>query len=276
MRQDSGTVKKAKQCELLSNTRINSENFTLRFNWDGTSPKAGQFFMIRPEQSGVFLPRAISVNEYSNSTLKFLITKAGKGTIELSKMREGSRAELTGPLGNIWRDFIDSNSLKKIALISGGAGISPLSAYANETSEINCHFYSGFKNTFENENEAKEILGPALKSTKLILAFENYNKDAVQNLNFENTSVSTGAGLITGFFNAGENYGAVLSCGPVAMLKTVKELCGKASLPCYISMDKKMACGVGACLGCTVKTINGNRRCCADGPIFNAREVVFD
>jgi NAD(P)H-flavin reductase len=270
------TAKTAKQCELISNTQINGENFTLRFNWDGPSPKAGQFFMIKPGQSGVFLPRAISVSDYSNGSLKFLITKVGKGTIELSQMREGSRAELTGPLGNSWQDFINSNSFKKIALVSGGAGVSPLSAFVNETPEIECHFYSGFKNTFENENETREILGSALKSTSLILVFENYSKTAIQNLGLKSGRVSLGAGLITDFFNTGENYDAVLSCGPAVMLRTVSEFCEKTSIPCFISLDKKMACGVGACLGCTVKTVNGNRRCCADGPIFNAREVAFD
>jgi NAD(P)H-flavin reductase len=60
------------------------------------------------------------------------------------------------------------------------------------------------------------------------------------------------------------------------MLKAVAAKCKAAGTPCFISMERRMACGVGACLGCTVATVKGNRRCCADGPIFNAEEVLFE
>jgi NAD(P)H-flavin reductase len=60
------------------------------------------------------------------------------------------------------------------------------------------------------------------------------------------------------------------------MLKAVAAKCKATGVPCFISMEKRMACGVGACLGCTVHTVSGNRRCCADGPGFKAEEVIFD
>jgi NAD(P)H-flavin reductase len=60
------------------------------------------------------------------------------------------------------------------------------------------------------------------------------------------------------------------------MLKALASLCKTREVPCFISMERHMACGVGACLGCTVRTTQGNRRCCADGPIFRAEEVLFD
>jgi NAD(P)H-flavin reductase len=60
------------------------------------------------------------------------------------------------------------------------------------------------------------------------------------------------------------------------MLKAVVSKCKAAGVPCFVSMERRMACGVGACLGCTVRTVNGNRRCCADGPIFKADEGIFD
>ena len=87
-------------------------------------------------------------------------------------------------------------------------------------------------------------------------------------------------GRIPDFFEP-EQYAAVCACGPQAMLKAVAVKCKNAGVPCFVSLEQRMACGVGACLGCTVKTINGNKglqnqRCCADGPIFNADEVIFD
>jgi NAD(P)H-flavin reductase len=76
-------------------------------------------------------------------------------------------------------------------------------------------------------------------------------------------------------------YRAVFACGPVPMLKAVAAKCKQAGTPCYVSMEQRMACGVGACLGCTIKTTarqsgEANRHCCTDGPIFNAEEVIFD
>ena len=82
-------------------------------------------------------------------------------------------------------------------------------------------------------------------------------------------------GLIPDFLEP-EKYAAVCACGPDPMLKAVMAKCNNVQVPCFISTERRMACGVGACLGCTVKTVNGNRRCCADGPIFNANEVIFD
>jgi NAD(P)H-flavin reductase len=68
-------------------------------------------------------------------------------------------------------------------------------------------------------------------------------------------------------------YGAVYTCGPEPMLRVVAASCAAAGTPCFVSLERHMACGVGACLGCTVKTASGNRRCCADGPVFRAGEV---
>jgi NAD(P)H-flavin reductase len=70
-------------------------------------------------------------------------------------------------------------------------------------------------------------------------------------------------------------YAAVYACGPEPMLRAVGVSAKQAGVPCFISLERHMACGVGACLGCTVETTRGNRRCCADGPIFNAEELGF-
>jgi NAD(P)H-flavin reductase len=82
-------------------------------------------------------------------------------------------------------------------------------------------------------------------------------------------------GRIPDFLDPAE-YAAVCACGPSAMLKAVAARSAAANVPCFVSIERRMACGVGACLGCTVKTKNGNRRCCADGPVFPAGEIVFD
>ncbi|MCL1958615.1 MAG: hypothetical protein FWF68_03340, partial [Spirochaetes bacterium] len=104
-------------CELFQNLRINDESFILYFNWSGTPPSAGQFFMIKPERTSVFLPRPISIFEYnaSQKLVKFLIAKRGKGTEELSLLIRGEKVRLTGPFGNKWEAFLPESG--KAALV---------------------------------------------------------------------------------------------------------------------------------------------------------------
>jgi len=291
-------------CELVKNTFVNDEVFRLDFIWQSAqaklaAPKAGQFFMVKPKRSGVFLGRPISVARWEpaatdqnfirkkargkrspfqrfltgkylgSDTVSFLIAQRGQGTQELAAMHTGDEAELIGPLGNAWSDFLPDakNSDKKpIALVGGGIGIAPLNALLIEaalceTSGYHFDVYAGFRTGFKNSEEKSALLGMCLRANKLVIATED-GKDGHK-------------GRIPDFFEP-EQYAAVCACGPEPMLKAVAAKCKAAGVPCFVSMEKRMACGVGVCLGCTVKTVSGNRRCCADGPIFKADEVIFD
>jgi NAD(P)H-flavin reductase len=224
--------------------------------------------MIKPQRSAVFLFRPISVAMWESSTVRFLIALRGKGTQELAAMRSGEEAELIGPLGNSWSDFlppVKNDDNKPIALVGGGIGLAPLNALLCEFSEApgySFDLYAGFRTGFRNNEEKIMLLGAAyLEANNIILATED-GKDGLK-------------GRITDFLEP-EKYAAVCACGPEPMLKTVAAKCKAAEVPCFVSMEKRMACGVGACLGCTIKTVSGNRRCCADGPIFKADEVIFD
>jgi NAD(P)H-flavin reductase len=286
-------------CEIINTSIINKEIFRLDVIWQGAAqsklaaPKAGQFFMIKPKRSTVFLGRPICValwqpavkdkdyirrkargkktpyqryltGKYLESdTVVFLIAKIGKGTAELASMRTGEEVELIGPLGNAWTDFLplEKNGAKPIALIGGGLGIAPLNALLCEEPGHVFDLYAGFKTGFTSMEEKAAFLGPAINAQNIILASEDGK---------------TGQkGLILDFLEP-EKYAAVCACGTKLFLKAVAEKCIAKGVPCFISMESRMACGVGACLGCTIKTVNGNRRCCADGPIFKAEEVIFD
>jgi NAD(P)H-flavin reductase len=255
-------VKKNIICGLSANIPITSDIFTLHFNWEGPSPKAGQFFMIRPARSSVFLGRPISIFEFNpaTNTLKFLIIRHGKGTDELSKIRAGEEVELTGPLGNSWAEFLPENG--KAALIGGGAGVAPLCALVAEKENYFFHFFAGFKTGFREKEKEDAILGAALKARKVIVAAEDGR--------------NAHSGRIVDFLFEPENYNVILACGPVPMLKALKEKCKLRGVECYVSMEQRMACGAGACLGCTINTVKGYRHCCSDGPIFNAQELYFD
>jgi NAD(P)H-flavin reductase len=173
-------------------------------------------------------------------------------------MYRGEKAELTGPFGNAWADFLPDNG-KKIALVGGGVGIAPLSAFFAENPQVEVHVYAGFKNSFSNKEEETAVLGAFSTAKKLVVSAE-YGMSVLK-------------GRIVDFFDNDPNiYGAVFTCGPQPMMKAVKAKC-EGKIPCFVSLERNMACGVGACLGCTVQTPNGNRRCCADGPIFDAKEI---
>ena len=256
-------------CELIYNNSINNEIFRLDFVWQSEKvklapPQAGQFFMVKPKQSAVFLGRPISVAKWEADTVTFLIARRGQGTRELAAMRPGDEAELVGPLGNGWADFLPlakNGDNKPIALIGGGIGIAPLNALLGETSAQRFDLYAGFRTGFKSDEEKSALLGAAHQANNIIIATED----------------GTGGhkGRIPDFLEPGQ-YAAVCACGPEPMLKAVAAKCKGAGVPCFVSLEKRMACGVGACLGCTVKTVSGNRRCCADGPIFKADEVTFD
>jgi len=249
-------------CELVSNIHVNNEIFILQFSWNGNAPRAGQFFMVKLLRGSVFLPRPISVFDYcgTQKTVKFLIAKRGRGTDELSQMNCGEKAQLTGPLGNAWADFLPENGTA--ALVGGGVGIAPLAALAAEKPNYNFHFYAGFRNGFRQKDKENAILGGALCAKKIVVSAED-GRNALR-------------GRIVDYLFEPENYDAILACGPEPMLKAIIKKSAVKSIPCYVSLERKMACGVGACLGCTVRTAKGNHRCCADGPIFPAKELVFD
>jgi NAD(P)H-flavin reductase len=215
--------------------------------------------MIKAEFGGVFLGRPISTAGWEMPVpgdpgiLRFIIARRGRGSEELMNLRKGSRAELSGPLGNCWADAGAVIPEGPVALISGGVGVAPLACYVPELGERPYDFYAGFK--------SRPFGLEKIKPRSLVIATED-GSEGLQ-------------GRIPDFFSP-KGYSIVFSCGPAPMLKTIADICEKSGVPCYISMERHMACGVGACLGCTVKTWTANKRCCADGPIFNAAEVVFD
>jgi NAD(P)H-flavin reductase len=255
--------------EVINVNFINKEVFRLDVAWHGAAqpeaaaPKAGQFFMIKPKRSSVFLGRPICAAFWQPGVVTFLIAMIGRGTRELASMRAGEKVELIGPQGNCWTDFlsVEKTGAKPIALVGGSLGVAPLNALLCETQEYSFDLYAGFKTGFDSPEEKDALLGPAAKARNLIIASEDGK---------------TGQkGLILDFLEP-EKYAAVCACGTLPMLKAVAEKCIAKKVPCFISMESRMACGVGACLGCAIKTINGNRRCCADGPIFKAEEVIFN
>ena len=248
-------------CECASSAFVAADTVKIEFFWPGPVPCGGQFFLIKPCRFGVFLARPISVAGIgAGGVLRFLVTARGRGSRELADLKPGEKAELTGPLGKGWAQACNlpdcaqyGTAHKPVALVAGGVGLAPLLAFIPELEERPFDLYAGFRTgSFGLEN---------IKAVKLVVSTEDGSLGR--------------KGRITDFFSPA-TYDAVFACGPEPMLKVIKDACLAADVPCFMSMERHMACGVGACLGCRVRTISGNQNCCSDGPIFNARELCFD
>lgn len=216
--------------------------------------KPGQFYMIKGEKS--FLGRPISVCEVDNEVVRFLYAVVGKGTNEFSTLKEGENIKIIGPLGN---GFSLDEDYGKIALVSGGIGVAPMLELAkglNKSKKNKVDFYGGFRDEVYLVNEIEAYVDKVIVST--------------------NTGKVGHKGFVTEqLLENIKDYDTVLCCGPEIMMKRVVEICKENKVNVYVSMEKHMACGVGACLVCTCKTKDGNKRTCKDGPVFNGLDVEF-
>lgn len=231
---------------LNENISPNIYKLKLRGNFKG---KPGQFYMVKGwNGEDPFLPRPISISNLEDGELTLLYEVRGRGTHIISDLKPGDKLSLLGPLGQ----GFELRDEKKVALVAGGIGIAPLLYLAKE---LNCKIdlYSGFR---EDVYYTEEF------------------KDYVEEINISTEDGSRGhKGYITEILKP-EEYDLVISCGPEAMMMSVIDVC-KGKTDVEISMENRMACGIGACMGCTIETVRGMERVCKEGPVFKAEEVVF-
>ena len=213
----------------------------------------GQFYMLKMEDNSLSLMRPISVYNVENEQLHFLYKVVGKGTEWLSKLNKGDKIELLGTLGN---GFPCNEVSGRIALVGGGIGIPPLFETAKKLSKNGCSVdvFLGYK----DELFAFEPFATVCEN--IFIASEN--------------GIEGFKGFITDIFFP-KNYNAVFTCGPEIMMIKVKKLCDTHQIPVWLSMENRMACGIGACLVCTCKTTEGMKRCCKDGPVFFGNILSF-
>lgn len=219
--------------------------------------KAGQFFMLRAWGAAEtpVLSRPISVHDYDPSAgaLTFLYQVKGEGTQKLAALRAGDTLTLTGPCGNGF-NVTAAAQAGRVAVVGGGIGTAPLLLLCKKLAEEGRKpdLYVGFR----DEPYGIEDFLPYCAQIKL--------------------ATDSGAagyhGLVTALLHPAD-YALVLTCGPMVMMRGVYALCAAASTPCLASLERKMACGLGACLGCTCHTSIGPKTVCKDGPVFPAEEV---
>ncbi|MCA9764788.1 MAG: dihydroorotate dehydrogenase electron transfer subunit [Carnobacterium sp.] len=239
-----------KSLKIKSNLEISTGIFEIKLQAKYEKDiKPGQFFMIRGwEATDPFLPRPLSIADVEDNYLTFLYEVKGQGTHLISKLQVGDTLEVLGPLGNGFTLETD----KKIALISGGIGIAPM-FYLLKNLDAPVDFYAGFRSAVYWMDKIESQV------TNLYLATEDGSAGH--------------KGFSIDQFNP-RDYDLVLTCGPVPMMKRVLEIC-EGIVPVQVSMESRMACGIGACLGCTIETADGIKRVCKEGPVFKGKEVLL-
>lgn len=237
--------------EIIKNTPLTGSVFRLDLRGDTDAVTApGQFVEIA--LPGLFLRRPISVFDREEGRLSLIIKRVGKGTEALYAMREGKLDILTG-LGN---GYDLSAAGERPLLIGGGVGVPPLFLLAKELMKAGKapQVILGFNTRSELFCETEfKALGAAVRVTTVDGSYgqKGFVTDAMRPLDY------------TYFY----------ACGPVPMLRA---LCGESRTAGELSLEARMGCGFGACMGCTVKTAEGPRRVCKEGPVFKKEALTWE
>ncbi len=202
------------------------------------------------------LPRPFSIFNANpgQGQISFFIEVKGPGTAMLAAAKKNETWSLLGPLGNGFPAMPEGS-----LLVAGGAGIAPLVFLAASTQKERLLIYGAPSATMLT-CPSSDLDLPGLITLE---ATEDGSRGE------KGTAPELLAVKI-------KEASAVFSCGPCGMLAAVKSLCVSHGVPGWVSVEERMACGIGACVGCVIKTGNGYRRVCKDGPVFPVEEVVFD
>ncbi len=254
--------------ELLKSEQLKPDifKFSVKAPEITKTAKPGNFIEIRVNNDiEPFLRRPISIYniDKENGILEFIFQIKGKGTKILAEKKQGELIDIIGPLGY---GTFKYNSYKNLAIIGGGIGVFPLYELAKcaRTEGKQVYTYLGFRNKelVVLENEFKKV------SNNLIITTDDgsYSEKGFA-IDFIKKDIEE------------EKIDSIYACGPLPMLRAVQKLAIEKGLPCQISLEERMACGLGVCLGCAVKTSKSTKEepqywhVCKAGPVFQAKDV---
>lgn len=221
----------------------------------------GQFISVYTKSGARLLPRPISICEINKNALRIVYRIAGEGTREFSSYKAGDSIDILGPLGNGFPLVkMGKDDEKKAVLIGGGIGIPPMLELARRL-----------------KGDKTIVLGYRDADTFLDKELEKYGKLVIAT---DDGSIGTKGNVIDAIKEQDITGSVIYACGPLPMLRGVKAYAKEKGIKAYISMEERMACGVGACLGCVCKTVDiddhskvKNARICKDGPVFDSEEI---
>lgn len=248
--------------KILSQEELAPGIYSIWFETDRIAKlaKAGQFIAVYSKDNSRMLPRPISICEIDTEggKIRIVYRVAGEGTKELSCAAAGESYRIMGPLGNGYSE-LDG---KKVMVIGGGIGVPPMLGVAESLGK-----------------NVTAVLGYRDSNQFLRKEFEDVAEVYIAT---EDGSVGTKGNVLDAIEEHKLAADVICACGPTPMLRAIKEFAIAKNIECYVSLEEKMACGIGACLACVCKTKEvdehsnvHNKRICKEGPVFNAKEVEF-
>lgn len=260
---DSGAKALVESVEVLANERLAQGVGLVALHAPriAGSVAPGQFVHLRIRESADFiLRRPFSVHRTFGERFELLYQVLGRGTRELSLREPGERMDAIGPLGTGWR--VPEGAAHAL-LVAGGLGAAPLGMLAESLAE---------------RGVAVSVAQGAPTAERLVA--RSLFEDVARRYECATDDGSSGEhGLVTAVSERlllSDAPDVVFACGPEAMQRAVAVQCAEAGVACQVSLERLMACGVGACLSCVVSTRAGLKRACCDGPVFDAEDVSWD
>ena len=251
--------------KVISNRSVKPGYYLMAVKCPAVAKKAkpGQFLTIRCGNGTTpLLRRPFGFHKIGAYGFEILYERIGKGTAFMSGLKAGDEIDILGPLGN---GFTIPRGKKDFVILAGGIGVAPLASLAESLVRI-------------KKAEVCAIIGA--RNEKALLCEGHFKNIGIRTL------VSTDDGtcgkkclatdVLNEFLAAKKGPRPVIfACGPGPMLKAAAHISKKRGLECYVSLEENIACGVGACLGCAIKTRSGYKLVCKDGPVFNAKEIIW-
>lgn len=221
--------------------------------------RPGQFIQLYPPDERNLLARPISLSSVSEKSVTIVYRVVGTGTIQFSQLKRNNCIRVMGPLGN---GFTMPDKTTRSIVVGGGMGIPPLLELAKQLNK-NTEILLGYRDIpFMTEDFQKLGLKVYIASQSGNYGFQGTVLDLLENI--------------------APSAGQVFACGPRQMLYSVSIWAKNHSIPIQVSMEERMACGIGACLGCGVKILKHGEsdwkymRVCKDGPVFSGEEVIWN
>lgn len=254
--------------KIISNDQVAPDHYLLELEnkWLGKHSKPGQFVNVKVGESSTdpLLRIPLGIHKRDNNGISLLYKVVGAGTRLLSKKRKGEELGILGPLGT----GFDLSPMKikgsRAVLVSGGHGIAPLFFLAEQIIK---------------KNRGVTVLIGAATKEHVLCAEALWDMGAEVYIATEDGSLGK-KGYVTcllpGQIKACRESTTIYSCGPKPMLAAVSEVAEQYDVPAQVSLDEYMACGIGACLGCAVRTKSGIKLICTDGPVFDSKELIWD